>query len=187
MASANPLAILGAVPGRLLKSVTGFTSSPDYGGTNLGDVKGCRWRRREVRKAHTAEELGGAVVGGIFLREVVSLAFALRGLDDDLVAATYPNTRVGAKSQKRVIYGPGATKEGTLVEVSQATALMFAPDDVQNHPAVLFPRAIPWPDALTEADLHLDGEHLLGSSWLALPGSNGLAWEVGPLVDFTAL
>lgn len=187
MAAADPLAILGAVPGRLLKSVTGFTSAPDYGGTNLGDVKGCRWRRRQVNRAVTAEEKGGAVVGGVFLREVVSLAFAIRGSDDDMLAATYPNTRVGAKSQKRIVYGPGTATPGTLIETSQAVSIAFVPDDVQNHPALIFPRAIPWPDPITEADLHLDGEHLLGSAWLALPGSNGLAYERGPLVDFTAL
>lgn len=185
MAAAHPLSILGAVPGRVLKGITGFTSAPDYGGTNLGDLKRCRWRRTEVRKRHTAEEFGGRVMGAIVLGEAFSLVFALRGLDDDAAAALFPLTRVGAKSQKRVIYG--GTRGGALVETTQAVALMFVPDDVQNHPAVLLPRAIPWPDPITEADLHLEGEHLIGSSWLALPGANGLPYEVGPLVDFTAL
>lgn len=180
----DPLQAL-ETPGRIVKDPTSFSGSFPYGGTELGLVRDVAWTLTEVRTRVRAEELGVAVVGDLFAGEAFVLAFALRGQDDDAKAAVWPNTRVGARTQRRVLYGPGTRKPGALVENYAACALLFVPDDPE-HDAVILPRAIP---RRTEAPVtcHLGAEKLQLVSWLALPGANGLAYEVGPMADFTSL
>lgn len=186
MATADPLSAL-EVPGRLVKNPTNLAGSFPYGGTELGLLKDVAWELVDVYQRHRAEEFGVAVMGDLWCGEAFSLAFALRSLDDDALAAVWPNTRVGAVSQHRVLYGPGTRKPGMLTETAKAAALLFVPDDLQNHDAVMLPRALPRRDRLSRVPLHLNGEQLLGSTWLAIPGANGLAYEVCRFVDLTSL
>lgn len=186
MATSDPLSAL-EVPGRLVKGPTDLTGSYPYGGTELGLLRDVWWELVDVYQRHTAEEFGARVVGDLWSGEAFSLAFALRSLDDDALAAVWPNTRVGEVSQHRVLYGPGPRRPGMLTETAKAAALLFVPDDVQNHDAVLLPRALPRRDRLSRVPLYLGGEQLLGSTWLAIPGANGLAYEIGRLVDLTPL
>ena len=187
MAAADPLQAL-RVPGKIYAGVTSLTSAP-YGGTELGLLKDVAWSLSQVYLRTRAEEFGQAVVGLGFYGEAFSLAFALRSVDNDALAKLFLNTREGAVSQNRVVFGghttSGDKRPGTLVETALATALLFVPDDVDGQDAVWLPRAVPRPDRLNGVPLHLDGEHLIGSTWLALPGSNGRPYEIGRLVDLT--
>lgn len=185
MAAADPLQAL-RVPGRVVKGVTSFSGSFPYGGTELGQLLDVAWALTQIVQRTRAEELGAQVVGLGFYGEAFAVSFGLRSLDDDAIAAVFLNTRAGTVSQHRVIYGPGTNRPGTLIETVLATNLLFVPDDVDNHPCVWLPRAVPKPDRLERVPLHLDGEHVIGSTWLALPGSNGKAYEIGRLVDLTA-
>lgn len=186
MATSDPLSAL-EVPGRLVKDPTDLTGDFPYGGTELGLLRDVAWELVDVYQRHTAEEFGSRVMGDLWCGEAFSIAFALRSQDDDALAAIWPNTRVGAVSQHRVLYGPGSRKPGSLTETAKAAALLFVPDDLHNHNAVLLPRALPRRDRLNRVPLHLNGEQLLGSTWLAIPGANGLAYEIGRLVDLTSL
>lgn len=186
MASADPLQAL-EVPGRVYRGVTGFSAAP-YGGTELGLLLDVRWELVDVFLRHRAEEFGAAVVGGLYAGEAFSLAFAIRSLDDDALVSAWPNSRVGAVSGHRVFYGPGAVRPGALVESSsRTTSLLFVPDDAQNHDAVILPRAVPRRDPIQTAPLRVGSELVTGMTWLALPGANGLAYEIGRLPDLTAL
>lgn len=189
MATADPLQAL-RVPGRVYAGVTDLTAAAPYGGVELGLLRDVAWSLSQVYLQTRAEEFGNAVVGLGFYGEAFALSFALRSLDDDAVQRLFMNTREGAISQHRVVFGGHTTngdrRPGTLVESVLATPIVFVPDDVDGHPAVWLPRAVPRPSRLDGVPLHLDGEHLIGCTWLALPGANGRPYEIGRLVDLTA-
>lgn len=180
----DPLQAL-ETPGRIVRNPTSFDGSFPHGGTELGLVRDVAWQLVEVRQRIRAEELGQVVVGDLMAGEAFVLTFALRGQDDDAKAAIWPNTRVGAKSQKRILYGPGTVKAGHLAESTLACSLLFVPDNPE-HDAVILPRAIPRRSD-SPVFVEVGSEKLKLVSWLALPGANGLAYEVGPMVDFTSL
>lgn len=179
----DPLQAL-EVPGKLVLGPTDFTAAYPYGGTELGLVKDAAWELVDVYQRVRAEEFGVAVVGDLWCSEAFSIAFALRGRDDAVLDAVWPNTRVGEVSQRRVLYGPGPRRPGALTETAKAAALLFVPDDALNHDAVWLPRALPRRD-LRRVPLHLGEEQLLGCVWLAIQGANGLAYEVCRLADLT--
>lgn len=175
------------VPGRLVLGATNLAGSFPYGGTELGMVRDLSWVLVDVYQRTRAEELGVAVVGDLWCGEAFSIAFALRGFNDTAKAAVWENSRVGAVSQHRVVYGPGARRPGARTESSKASALLFVPDDLLNHDAVVLPRALPRRDPVNRVSLRLRDEHLVAMTWLAIPGSNGLAYEIGRMADLTAL
>lgn len=178
----DPLQAL-ETPGRLVRNPTSFTGSFPYGGTELGLVRDVAWVLTETRSRITAEEYGCQVVGDLITSESFSVSFAMRGSDDDALAAIWPNSAAGTKSQRRVL--SGARHHGKLVENTLACALLFVPDNPE-HPAVILPRAVPRRGSEPVA-CRLGQERLLITTWLALPGANGLPYQVGPMVDFTAL
>lgn len=188
MAAADPLKAL-KVPGTLVWNPTSLAVA--HGGTVLGLVRDVAWVYQAHRRLHTAEELRVRVVSAIYGQEEVSLAAALRGLDNDAVEVTAPLSAAGATTGHRVQSGPGRTNDtpnlphGHHVEVD-AAPLLFLPDDTANHPAVVFPLAMPRqledPRSLT-----LDGEYLTLVRFRAIPGANGHAYQIGRLADLASL
>lgn len=188
MAAADPLGAM-KVTGSLVWNPTSLAVA--HGGTVLGLVRDVAWTYQAHRRLHTAEELRVRVVSAIYGQEEVSLAAALRGLDDDAVSATAPLSAAGAVTGHRVQSGPGRTADtsqlpcGHHAEVD-AAPLLFLPDDVDNHPAVVFPRAFAR-QLEDPRSLVLDGEYLTLVRFRAIPGANGHAYQVGRLADLTAL
>lgn len=188
MGTASDLQALEA-PGRLFYGVDNLAASEPFGGVELGLTRGAEWRRFDVRVRHTAQELQTRVVGSLFSSEGFALSFLLRGMDDDAISKRYPNTSAGAISQHRVIYGPGGVDgvgPGKLFEGAGETALLFLPDDVQNAPAALLRRSMFWPDE-EAVPLSLGDELVIPTTFIALPGPGGRAYEIARFADLSGV
>ena len=185
MASASPDSAL-RVPGALIAAPSDLATAFPFGGTELGLVQAVQLRREARRELIRAEEFGAEVVDVLDLGEDYLLACSLRGWDSDAWAKVYTNTSVGAASGRASPHSPGAVSAGTL-RSGAAFGLLFAPEDVDRHPAVYFPRALALTVEALSVDLNRTGEALTGVVFRATRRgfSAGDLCQVALLADVT--
>lgn len=183
MAASSPLSALVAVPGSLVLDPTDFTAGSPWGGSLMGLVRDAAWRYMQVWVGVHAEELG-VQVEDVLVKEGAALSFALRALDNDALSACFQGSTAAGGTTGHQVLSLGSRGRGTLSS-SNARKVAFVPDDADRHDVVYLRRAVPRVmDA--PANLHLDGEHLIRVTWVALPDSNGDLAKVGRLADLSA-
>lgn len=134
-------------PGRLSVALSNqtydFSTVYPHGGTALGLVRDVQIRRTEGRELIVAEEFGQEVIDELYLAESWSMAFALRGMDQDALSAIFPNPATGSVSKQKGVVYPGTTIAPGMLKAGSAIKMLFTPNDTTNHHAVYFPNAVP--------------------------------------------
>jgi hypothetical protein len=124
------------VPGKLILSPTNSTA-PNYGGTVLGAINRVQFDTGIRYVRHYFSELGKTGEVSAVQKDAL-FRFALRGWDDDSLAAFFPSYSAGV-----VNIGGG---QGPLA-ATKAKRLLYAPDRPSEHPGVLLLNAVPMIDA----------------------------------------
>ena len=148
MATASALKAL-RVPGELFVD-----------GVSLGLVRDVLIEITEGQSPIHAEEFGTEHIEMLYMGERVRVVFALRGWDQDAVAATFVNNAGGFAEF------PG-TKPAGYVLSQDKVALTFTPVD-PSYPALVAAAAIPLRSTRTETALSKSQEFLLLCSFLMI-------------------
>lgn len=134
-------------PGRLCITPTSLSGGFPYGGTSLGAIRAVSVRYGLAYKLIKAEEFGMRVVEGVLGQDVVVFAAILRGYNAAAVNTVFPNTSIGGATKERVIYSPYPSSDSDFRSgrrmTGKAVTLLFTPDDVKGHRAVLMRKAVP--------------------------------------------
>ena len=168
------------VSGRICWDPTSLSGTYPFGGTALGLVRGVALRVRETNHVIRAEEFGGVAVDAIYAGEEYVLAAVLSSWDVDAVAQSFLDHATGATTARPVIQSRVATdavRSGALVS-DRAGILYFAPDSDQ-HPGVLFRKALPMRQESAEWAFNLASEFGIPHIWLAVPDDDGEIAYVG--------
>jgi len=131
------IAELARSPGRLTWNPTDLSAAYPYGGTDLGRTINKSFQVGRRQRRITAEEYGGELAGAIITGTSGVLAAMSVGYQDNAWDLVFDST-TGASSGKPV-YDPSG-QAGTRV---QGGVLLFVPDDVANHRALILYNAIP--------------------------------------------
>jgi len=139
----NPIAseILN-IPGRLIVDPTtlALASAPNFGGTPIGNAAEIILRVDHTDFEHPAEEYGSEIVEVTQGGDNILIGCFLRGFDKDAVTKVWKGATVSTLTGKPMITFPGAA--GGLGS-SRSVRLLYAPENTEEHPAVLLFRAIP--------------------------------------------
>jgi hypothetical protein len=135
-----------------------------------------------------AEEFGQEIVDELYMAESWTMAFALRGMDDDALGALFPNTSAGSTAGKKGIVYPGATISPGTLKAASAIKMLFTPNDTTNHHAVYFPNAIPEVAESLSIDFVRSSEVIIACAFRALRAGNtaGKLCQVQLLEDLVA-
>lgn len=162
------------IPGKLSHSPTSLATAYPHGGTALGTVS-VALRFVEPTFLVTAEEWGGCVVelidGGlqpvldVEIREVA---------DPDSLAAVFPCYAAGAAGGPTLVYSVDSTahRAGRRIGDTLSRVLVFTPDNVEEHPWIIFRRAVPALRESVEMTLRGNSTAALRVLWYATPDSN---------------
>lgn len=153
------------VGGRLCINPTDKTQDFPHGGTALGVISDVVWKPIFKTEASLAadDKFAGSAQEHYFLGEDGILGVELRQWHNDVINTIFPNTTLGT-SGLRIIgdadhsatpFRPGRRLSGRAVK------LLFSPDDQDNHPAVLFPKAVPMLEETAELNLVVIDEYRL--------------------------
>ena len=188
MATPNVRNIL-RIPSRLAISPTDLTTDYPHGGTALGLTRDLVFHFGAKTTLSTAEEWGGVVTKAWYSGEAPFVACVLRELDNDALAAVFPNTSTGSVSQNKIVsytpaasgYRPGLDLAGKVVK------LVVSPLAADRHPFILLYAAVPTLDA--EASLMLSYAEEVGIpiTWHAMPDSSNRVYRVGTRADLNPL
>lgn len=176
--------------GRLILTPTDLGTAPNYGGTQLGTVQDvaltCVTRTAPI----VAEEYGGEVVDEIYMGEEWVCTAILRNFDPDAITAIFPNTSAGTVDHP----GPGGnhptiTYPGSTIAIGDLYSgkeqiILYAPDDVSNHPGFLLYAAIPRPDPEPIRFGHYDDLAVM-VTWLCIRDSSSRTLRIAPIADQT--
>ena len=179
------------LPGRLSVALSSqtydFSTAYPHGGTALGLVRDVQVRRTEGREMIIAEEFGQEIIDELYLAESWSMAFALRGMDQDALSAIFPNATTGSVSKQKGVVYPGATIAPGTLKASTAIKMLFTPNDTTNHHAVYFPNAIPEVSEALAVDFARSAELMMACAFRAIRdgSSAGRMCQVLLLEDLT--
>lgn len=185
MASPSPSQAL-KVPGRLCINPTNLSAVYPHGGTAMGLVKGSAFQPRLQYHPITGEERGGAMVDAISAGHEGVFVAVLDAWDKDAVIATFLNAAAGSTTGRAVWKMNESTdgvRAGALAS-GQSAALYFSPI-ADQHPGVLFYKAIPMPDAQSALPFSLSERFGVPMVWRAVGDDDGDVWEVGLREDLT--
>lgn len=176
------------IPGRLCIDPTNLALAFPHGGTAIGLTRDAECRFGIKTSLVTAEEWGGAPIEGFYTGEVAVFAFVFRSLDNDGMAAIFPNTATGSATGNIVIEGrtsgAGVDRAGTALS-TKAVKLLFSPKAVDRQPMVLLRNAIPLVEETTMLQMSISEEVGIGVVFQALPDSSGKLYDVGERNDLT--
>lgn len=142
MGAADELLFLAG--GRLIQNPADTTSAPNYGGTVLGTIQAFAIERITRSDGITGEEFGGELVDSVYLGEEIIVTAELRVWDVDGLTAFFPNIAAGTGTIPNISY-PGTIEAGDLW-TDKGSVLMYVPDDVTAHPALVVFNALPIPE-----------------------------------------
>lgn len=174
------------VSGRLCWNPTDLSGSYPFGGTALGLVRSAALRVRETPHVIRAEEFGGIPVEAVYTGEEYVLACVLSSWDADAVSLTSEDSSAGGATGRRVLSSrPGASgaRAGSLVS-SRSGILYFSPES-DSHPGVLFRKALPFREGISEWALRIAEEFGIPQLWLAVPDADGDTLQVGLRQDLS--
>ena len=176
------------VPGALSinPSDSDLSGSFPYGGTARGYSTGVTRRVETALFTVRAEEFAGAPVEQLERGEYWIAAGAFNAYDKDAVAALFPNTRTGAKTNLPIVQSQHAgTRRGGMRISDRTVKLVFTPDDVDRAPGWIMYRAAPSPDLQQRLVYDWDLEHSIPFVFVGLPDTTSElnVGETGPLVD----
>lgn len=169
------------VPGRVFINPTDLGIDPPYGGTELGLSRGGEFQPLLPSFEVWAEEFASVVEAFEAAHDWFFATF-LRGFDPDALAAVFPNTEVGAQTQKTVVTYPGTREPGRRV-TQRAVTMLYAPLNPIDHPALLLYRALPlWAETQAMA-LNRPDESALPVAFRAVLDDSRRIWSMGPMWD----
>ena len=172
------------VPGRLIINPSDLTIAFPHGGTELGLVRGIRVAPGSAYQDMTFEEFGGEIVDKLWTGDAWALAAILESFDADAISTIFQNTSVDPDSDERVIEHPGTVKAGTFMS-TRSVVLLLSPDDLENHPGVLFYRAIPMLDETAEITLRLADPLNIAVMFAAIRDTSARVVKVGQVKGLT--
>lgn len=160
-----------------------------HGGTGLGLVRDVECHLQVGTDEITAEEFGGTVTEVIYCGERVYFAAFLRAMDNDAIAAIFPNTSVGSvpsgSGDRRIDYNPvSGIRPGKKLS-DLAVPLLFSPLDLERHHFVYFPKAIPRVEETALLQLSFAEEVGIAVAFVAIPASDGTVYRVRKREDLT--
>lgn len=156
------------VPGRLVANPADLTVAFPYSGTELGTVRDIVVRPGRAFELIPEEAFGPEPIDALDLGESWVLTVGLRSLDPDALAKAFAATSTGPTSGKADVAYPGGTFRAGTLRSSSAIKLLFVPEDVNRHPMVYFPKALPLIDATAEIQLSLASEVVLAAQFIAV-------------------
>lgn len=185
--SAPDLANLLRVPGRLSHTPTDLSTAYPHGGTALGAVGKVDLRLLDPPFLVTAEEIGGAPVEVIEGGARYVLDAELREFEAAALAAIFPFYAAGAKGGPTLSHTATTSgqRAGLAIGSALSFVLVFTPDNPDEHPFLIFRRAVP---AIQEtAMLALRGNASFGiaTRWYATPDSSWRTINFGRRRDLT--
>lgn len=176
---------IARVPGRLAWNPTNLALTFPYGGTDLGRTVNKSFRVGRRQRRITAEEYGGDLTAAVVTGTSGVLVAMSMGYQDnawDLVL----DSSTGSSSGKKV-YDP-SEQAGKRVA---GGVLLFVPDDVANHRALILYNAIPLIDESAELALRVRDRVALAMVFEAARVSNAISanddksWTLGLLEDLS--
>lgn len=114
-------------PGRLAINPTNLALAWPHGGTGLGATNKVVLISYGASYPVTIEAFGGEPVDYLEKGEVWGMGFIVRAWDPTALATIFPNTSVGAVSQKRGVSAPGTVRAGNWVS-DRSVKLVFTPE-----------------------------------------------------------
>jgi hypothetical protein len=175
-----------AVPGQLCINPTDLSIAFPHGGTALGEVYMARAAYTSGYFDVTAEEYGNRVVESVWSGENVAFGCVLRQFDEAAVAAAFPNTATGTKSQRVSVKGwedaASPVRPGHLASTRSAK-LLFSPLDSDRCRALILYRALPRVAEAWDLRFAFDARQEIPVLFLAIPDSNGRCWRLDYLRD----
>lgn len=167
------------VPGKLIKTPTGYDPANNHGGTVMGSVTAC-WFDHGIKYARQYfDELGRT--GDPWAVQKDSLfRFSLRSWDSDALGSIFPSFSGGVAT-----IGTGQGPQAAAL----GTSWVFAPDNYDTHPAIYLPNGVPEIDSseqgfrfsvLYELNIHVNILALPVSAAAPTSAKIGLASAVIP-------
>ena len=174
------------VPGRLCWNPTDLTGTYPFGGTALGLMRGHELEILPRRHPLTAEERGGMTVDHVYLGDEYRFAAILLAWDLDLVPALMLDGDVGGTTGQASLAPnvvTGSSVPGSLLS-DQSGVLYFSPN-ADQHPGVLFYRALPMFADRGSVSFNLAREFGIPYVWHATPDDTGRTVAVELRQDMT--
>ncbi len=171
------------IPGTLIKDPTDLSAASPYGGTELGNTEGVLFRPSSEFYVQTAEEWGSQPVDVFHGGYPLFLGATLRGLDNDALAAIFPDTVTASPSGEtsvrfRVTAGRAGTQLSTLGMI-----LLFEPRAALRHKAIILRDAIPVVAEDAEIALSMSREVGISVVFYGRPDSSNRVAEMGLIGD----
>lgn len=160
------------VPGQLYLGCSSVSSvAPPFGGTQLGLLEQIAVRRQYKRVQLSYECFGqGQPVEQLGIGAVYTIGAILLNADQDALEAIHGGETSQDSWDRMVIDGPAELGPRS----PRAVSILFAPDDLDRHQMVLFPRALPWAgEGLHEINLSLAEDAAVAMVFTAIPQVDG--------------
>ncbi|RKY16665.1 MAG: hypothetical protein DRQ55_17525 [Planctomycetota bacterium] len=171
------------VPGKIVKDPTDLSAADPYGGTVLGDVHQITVRLKSQSYVLTAEEWGGAPWEVIHAGYPLFLAATLRGIDNDAMAAIFPDTVTGDPSgETNVRFRVDNGRAGTLLS-TKSMKLLFVPNASLRHRAIILRDAVPVAAEDASWGLNASEEQVTNVVWYAIPDKTNRVAEMAFIKD----
>jgi len=171
--------------GKLSINPTDLTTAYPHGGTSLGYAREIAVSPSQVTTYVRAEEFGQTIVDAVEGGRSWVIGANLRGWDDDAINTVFPGTAVGTTTSRRYITETTATPLAGALLGSRSVVLLFTPDDTDNHPIVLFRRALPLVAETADLMLSLASEFTIPVLFVAIPDTNGKIVDFPMIHDIT--
>lgn len=178
------LAEIMRIPGTVIKAPSDLSAAYPYGGTVLGAISEVE-AQEAFADVTVRDENFGIVTEVLYSGSQLAIGFNLRGYDADAIGTVFPDTTLGT-SGKRIIGSDPTTYRAGSKGTARAVALLYAPDNPLNHPAVYFPAAIPRRRETSEIALDLRIEAVWPVLFLAVqPSGGGDPYQIGLIEELT--
>ena len=132
------------IPGRLIADPFDLSpaSAPNFGGTPLGNVAEIVIRVTHFQEALRGEEFASEIIDVVEGADDIAVGAFLRGFDRDAITRIFSDATVSTLTGKPQIELPGVSKRGSFGS-DNSFVLLFAPENFEEHPALLMYNAIP--------------------------------------------
>lgn len=161
------------VQGRLIKDPTDLTLTDGvFGGTQLGLVKQKVVRVVSRDKIIRAEEFSSLPVEVIKSAQEIVLVCELRGYDADALSTIFPDVTTSTASGIAKVVFAGTTRGGRK-GTDDAFKLLFAPRNIDEHPAMILYKAIPMLSETMELRLSATRELIFPVMFLGTKKNSG--------------
>ena len=171
-----------------------LTGAYPYNGIELGLCRAAAFVWGIRYAPIQAEEFGGVATEYMYLSQQAVLSAVLREYDDDMVRLLFHgiqdgmNQSTGAKktvSGKPVIKAGQAIGQnpGQLATAARHRALLFVPDDADNHEVLLLYNVLPMVQEGSDMKMTAADWAEMGVVFQAIPNSAGKIYEFGRITD----